>query len=133
MKKFYLSVILVVLYNISFSAPVINATSNGKWNETSTWSLNRLPKLGDTIVIPAGTVVMINDDQDFNGFVFIKVYGKIVFQGNNSTLTVDAPSVIIVYLTGQILGNSASQKIRYNNSIIFKGKDDPIVGYQMAT
>src|SRR4051794_32943853 len=102
MKKFYLLILLATLFHVSFAAPVINAASNGNWNATSTWDLNRLPKVGDTIVIPASRVVTINDDQNFNAFVFIKVYGKLIFQNNNSTLKVDAPSVIIVFANAQI-------------------------------
>jgi hypothetical protein len=62
------------------------------------------------------------------------VYGKLIFQDNNSTLSVTAPSVIIVYANAQIAGGgSPSQKIRYNNSIIFDGNDDPVSGPQMAS
>jgi hypothetical protein len=134
MKKFYFFLILVVLYNISFSAPVITASSNGYWNSTATWNLNRLPKVGDTIVIPGGKTVTINDDQSFNGFVYLKISGVLKFQNNNSTLSVDAPSVLIVYPGGQISGSGTpSQKIRYNNSTIFDGNDAAIVGPQMAS
>jgi CxxC motif-containing protein len=134
MKKFYFFILFITLFHVSFSAPVINANSNGNWNTTSTWDLNRLPKVGDTVVIPSGTVVTINDDQSFTSFVFIKVYGKLIFQNNNSTLSVNAPSVIIVYTNAQIVGGgSASQKIRYNNSIIFDGDDNPVSGPQMAS
>ncbi|HTM91942.1 MAG TPA: G8 domain-containing protein, partial [Flavisolibacter sp.] len=134
MRKFYLFVILVVLCNISFSAPVITASSSGYWNSAATWNLNRLPKVGDTIVIPGGKTVTIDDDQNFNGFIYLKVVGTLNFQKNNSTLSVDAPSVLIVNPGGQITGSgSPSQKIRYNNSIIFDGNDAAIVGPQMAT
>lgn len=134
MKKFYFLILSIVLFNISFSAPVISATVNGKWNAESTWDLGRLPKVGDTIIIPSGTTVIINDDQNFNGFVYLKIYGKIVFQDNNSTLSIDAPSGIIVYPSAQIVGGgSASQKIRYDNSSIFKGNEDPVLGPQMVS
>lgn len=134
MKKFYLFLILVVLYNISFSAPVITASSNGYWNSAATWNLNRLPKVGDTIIIPGGKTVTIDDDQNFNGFVYLKITGTLKFQKNNSTLSVDGPSVILVNPGGQISGGgSPSQKIRYNNSIIFDGNDAAIVGPQMAS
>jgi hypothetical protein len=134
MKKFYFFILFITLFHVSFSAPVINANSNGNWNATSTWDLNRLPKVGDTIIIPSGRIVTIDDDQNFGSFVFIKVYGKLIFQNNNSTLSVNAPSVIIVYANAQIAGGgSASQKIRYNNSIIFDGNDNPVSGPQTAS
>jgi hypothetical protein len=134
MKKFYFFVLFITLLHVSFSAPLINANSNGNWNSNSTWDLNRLPKVGDTIVIPSGRIVTIDDDQSFSSFVFIKVYGKLIFQNNNSTLSVNAPSVIIVYANAQIAGDgSPSQKIRYNNSIIFDGNYNPVAGPQMAS
>lgn len=134
MKKFYLIVLALAAFNISFSSPVITAITDGSWNSASTWNLNRLPRVGDTIYIPAGKKVTIDDDQNFNGFVYIKINGKLAFQGNNSTLSVDAPSSIVINPNGQIVGGgSASQKIRYNNTSIFKGNEDPINGPQMAS
>lgn len=134
MKKFYFIILSVVLFNTSFSAPVITASSNGYWNSAATWNLNRLPQVGDTIVIPGGKTVTINDDQNFNGFVYLKISGVLKFQNNNSTLSVDAPSVLMVFPGGQIAGSgSPSQKIRYNNSTIFDGNDAVIVGPQMAS
>lgn len=134
MKKPILLVLSIVFCNIVFSAPIIKAIANGNWNTTSTWSLNRLPKVGDTIIIPASKTVTINDDESFNGFVYIQVYGRLFFQNNNSTLRVNDPSVIMVYPNALISGSgSASQKIRYNNSIIFDGSDAPIIGPQMAS
>src|SRR5205085_1755507 len=66
-------------------------------------------------------------------FVYIKILGKLLFENNNATLNVDAPSVIAVFPNALISGNgSASQKIRYNNSIIFRGAD-LISGPQLAS
>lgn len=134
MKKFYFLILSVVLFNVSFSAPVITASSNGYWNSTSTWNLKRLPQVGDTIIIPGGKTVTIKDDQDFKGFVYLKIQGVLKFENNNSTLSVDAPSIIVVFLSGEIKGGgSPSQKVRYNNSTIFDGNDAPIMGPQMAS
>jgi hypothetical protein len=134
MKKFYLLIFLVALFNIAFAAPVITASSNNYWNLTSTWNLNRLPQAGDTIVIPAGITVTINDDQSFSSFVYIKVLGNLKFQNNNSTLSVITPSVIMVLTGGKITGGgSASQKIRFDNSAIFTGDEVPVIGPQLAS
>ena len=134
MKKLYLLVLSIVFYHIAFSASIITAIANGNWNTNSTWNLNRLPNVGDTIVIPSSKTVIITDDINFNGFVYIKILGNLLFQNNNSTLSVDAPSVIMVYPNALISGSgSASQKIRYNNSIIFTGADAAIIGPQLAS
>jgi hypothetical protein len=133
MKKFYFLTLSVFLFNLAFSAPVITAITDGYWNSASTWNLNRLPKVGDTIAIPSGKKVTINDDQNLNGFVFLKINGKLTFQNNNSTLNLGNKSVIMIFTGGQILGGgSASQKIRLDGSAIFKGNDDPVDGPQMA-
>jgi hypothetical protein len=134
MNKFYLIAAFILCFNFSFANSVITASSNGYWKSAATWNLNRLPKVGDTIIIPGGKTVIINDDQNFNGFVYLKVLGVLQFQNNNSTLSVDAPSVIMVYPTGEIIGGgSPSQKIRYAHSIIFDGNDAAIIGPQLAS
>lgn len=133
MKKLYLLACSIVLFHFCFSAQSITATSNGNWSSASTWNLNRVPKVGDTIIIPAGKTVIIDDDEKFKGFVYLKIFGKLIFEENNSTLSVDAPSLIVVFPSAIIAGNgSPSQKIRYDNSIIFKG-NNTITGPQMAT
>jgi hypothetical protein len=134
MKKFYLFVILIASFNVSFSAPVITASSSGYWNSTSTWNLNRLPQVGDTIVIPAVTAVTINDDQWLNGAAYLKIFGKLSFQNNNSTLNLGDNSFIWVLENGQIFGGgSASQKLRLNGTAIFQGDDAPVNAPQMAS
>jgi len=133
MKRLYLLVCSIILFNICFSAQSISACANGYWSSASTWNLNRVPQIGDTIMIPLGKTVIIDDDENFQGFVYLKIFGKLIFQENNSTLNVDAPSIIAVFPDAMILGNgSPSQKIRYDNSIIFKGNNS-VLGPQMAT
>ena len=69
-----------------------------------------------------------------NGFVFLKVNGKLAFQNNNSTLNLGGTAVIIVTFNGEIMGGgSPSQKIRLNGEQIFNGNDAPISGPQMAS
>ena len=133
MKKFYFFLLFIYAATSSFAAPVIKAVNNGNWNTVSVWNLNRLPQVGDTIEIPAGKTVMISDDQNLNGFVYLKLYGKLGFQNNNSTLNLGAASVIYVFTGGQIMGGgSASQKIRLNGLAIFQGDDASINGPMMA-
>jgi hypothetical protein len=135
MKKFYLLVLSVVLLSISsFSAPIIKSVSDGYWNQASNWDLNRLPQIGDTIVISAGTVITLNDDQNLNGSAYMKIYGELTFQKNNSTLNLGNNSTVIVYAAGEISGGgSASQKLKLNGVGIFQGNDVPVFGPQMAS
>jgi hypothetical protein len=79
-------------------------------------------------------MVTIDDDQNLNGFVYLKINGKLTFQNNNSTLNLGSDAIIIIYSSGQILGGgSASQKIRLNGTSIFQGSDAPVNGPQMAS
>ena len=134
MKKYYFLTLAVLVLNISFAAPSIKAVANGYWNSASTWDLNRKPNIGDTVIIPSEFTVTIHDDQNLNGFVFLKVNGKLAFQNNNSTLNLGSTAVIIVTSKGEIMGGgSPSQKIRLNGEQIFKGNDAPISGPQMAS
>jgi hypothetical protein len=134
MKKVYLIALATILtLNFSFAAPVIKAVANGYWGSANTWDLSRLPRVGDTIIISAGRTVAINDDQDLNGFVYIKVFGKINFQNNNSTLNLGNTATVIVYNNGVIVGGgSASQKIRIGNDQVYKGNEADVVGPEMA-
>src|ERR1044072_4619318 len=97
MNKFYLSVLLLLSFNFSFSAPVIRSANDGYWNDVSTWNRNRLPQVGDTIVIVAGNTVTINNNISFNTATFLKVNGKLAFQNNNSTLSFSNGSFIWVF------------------------------------
>ncbi len=134
MKKFYFFLLSLFTAQLLFAAPLIKAITNGNWNQTSTWDLSRLPQVGDTILIPEGKTVMVTDDQIINGFAYLKLYGKLGFQNNNSTLQLGTSSVIFVYSGGQIVGGgSASQKIRLGGFSIFQGNDAPVNGPQMAT
>ncbi|HWI90414.1 MAG TPA: G8 domain-containing protein [Flavisolibacter sp.] len=134
MNKFYLSVALVLSFNFSFSAPVIKSVKDGYWNQASTWNLNRTPEVGDTIVIVAGNTITVNNDISLNAPSFLKIYGKLAFQNNNSTLSLSSGSFVWVFSGGMIMGGgSASQKLRLDGTSIFDGDDDPVYGPVMAS
>jgi hypothetical protein len=119
---------------MAFAIPPIKVKSNGYWHYNSTWDMNRLPCGGDTIVIPADKTVTINNDQQLNGTVYLKIYGRLNFVNNNSTLHMAEGSTVVVYTNGQVLGGgSASQKLRIGSVAVFKGNDAPVNGPQMAT
>ncbi len=132
MKLFLLLALAILSFNPGFSAPVNKAKSNGLWTLTTNWTLNRLPQVGDTIEIPAGITIIINNDQIFNGFVFIRIKGTLQFQNNNSTLQVGTTSCIVLQ-NGRISGGgSPSQRIRMGNTSIFNGGQNDITGFQIA-
>lgn len=133
MKKFYFFALFIVVLNFSsFSAPVIKTVASGNWTNASDWSLNRLPQIGDTIEVSAGNTVIINSDIVVNGGVYVKVYGTVSFQNNNSTIALADPSTIQVYTGGKITGASASQKIRIAGNVVYQG-NSVIIGPLVAT
>jgi hypothetical protein len=95
MKKLYTAVLLTLIINSVFANPVITAIGNSNWKNNSTWSLNRVPANGDTVVIPAGKTVIIDNIQDLStGFLYVKIYGTLKLSGGK--LWVDANSSITI-------------------------------------
>lgn len=75
---------LIAIIFISFSAahakPVITFNSWwGEWSDASNWDLNRVPKNGDSIVIPMWKGVVF-DKADTLSNVYIKVIGYLTIQ-----------------------------------------------------
>jgi len=133
MKRTLLIAICLFTLSFAYSAPVITAVNNGTWGNASTWSLNRLPQVGDTINIPAGKVVIVTEDYVLNGFAYLRIWGKLKFQENNSTLKLGSSSMVWVYTGGTVEGGgSPSQKLKIGNNTVFDGNDAPIAGPQMA-
>jgi hypothetical protein len=132
MRNLYTLLVFSLFCASSFATPVIKAKANANWNLSSSWDLNRLPKSGDTINIPKGITVIINDDEMISGTVYIKVEGVLNFEGNNSTLKMAAGTIEVAggFING---GGSASQKIFIGNSIVFKGNEPSISGFQVAS
>ena len=134
MKNLFLIIFAVLSFQLILASPRIKVKNNGYWHSNATWDLNRLPSQEDTIIIPADKVVTINDDQVLSGNVYMQIYGKLIFQNNNSTLKMGAGSTVLVYSNGQILGGgTASQKLRIGNLAVFTGNEPPVNGPQMAT
>lgn len=132
MKNFYLITLAAFFFHTT-SATIIKSTGNGIWNMTSTWDLNRIPQIGDTIILISNKTVFLTDDQNLDGFVLLKVFGNLSILNNNSTLNLGSTSSVYVYPFGTISGGgSNSQKIKIGNQQVFKGNDAPITGPQMA-
>ena len=136
MKKCYLTAIILCVALCSFAAPVITATANnGNWTTNSTWDLNRVPKNGDTVVIPLGKTVLINTNvKSSSDILYIKVYGTLKLVGGGAKLDINSSSNIYVYVNGIITSdNNASEVIDIGSSAVFTGKTGiPIVGPQYA-
>lgn len=133
MNKFYFTVALILSISFSFAAPINKSIKTGYWNQATTWSLNRVPQAGDTIFIVAGNTVTINTDEILSAPSFLKIYGKLYFESQNSTLSLVDNSFVWVFSGGMIQGNSSSQKLRINSTAVYSGGQDPVYGPMMAS
>src|SRR5690349_13795125 len=101
MKKFYLIAAFTFFSIISFAAPVDTAKVSGNWTSSSTWSLNRMPADGDTVVIPSNRTVTLSSSQSLNN-VYLEVFGNLEITGLFTALKLDLASTIAVYKNGSI-------------------------------
>lgn len=102
MKNIYIFALSVFFFNFSFAAPSIMATTNGgAWHIENTWNLNRKPLSGDTIIVPAGKMIVITNQQALNN-VCVKVFGTLRFTGAFSYLSLNNASSIQVYEGGKV-------------------------------
>jgi len=129
MRKLYL--ILFILFGSLlsvYSTTITAVQNNGFWNSASTWDLNRIPKSGDTIVIPQNLTIRVNNWNLLTG-VLIRVYGTLRLQ--NGRLGLYSTSQVIVYRTGRITGNAADN-INIAGVQKFLGSDGDVTGSKIA-
>jgi hypothetical protein len=134
MKKFYLlSISLLVFSLTTFANPVITADNNaGKWKTNNTWDLNRKPKDGDTVIIPEGITVVLNNSQNLSSAtLYVKVYGTLDIDGGR--LQMDNNSVVLVFPQGKIKGHgNSSEKITIGGTTKFSGNQANLIGPKIA-
>lgn len=129
MKKSYFLSLFTLLFLSSFAAPKDEAIENdGAWANSATWSLARKPITGDTVVVPMGTTLIINSNEN-NYTLYIKVYGKLKFAGGKLRLT--SSSTIIVYETGSIV-NTGNAEIKLGGQEIYAEDNAAVLGPVMA-
>jgi hypothetical protein len=111
------NLLLLILATHAFAAGaaprIKQKTNNGIWRVENTWDLNRVPAHTDTVVIPSGNVVLIDDHQNLGtSKLIVMVYGTLQFTGVGK-LTLDNNSAIFVQSGGIVDGDgSAAQKLR---------------------
>src|ERR1043166_3416641 len=123
MKKLYSIVFVIFTVSFTYANPVITAVS-GNWKNSTTWNLNRVPTDGDTVVIPAGKTVVIDDVENLSSdFMYIKVYGTLNLSGGK--LWIDVNSSVVIFLGGSVTGTgNSSETIRINGVDKYWGHND---------
>ncbi len=134
MKKLLTLVTVSLLVLGASAAPSLNAQLNGIWRSNSVWSLNRAPEANDTVVIPYGKIVTVDNNWSLNGDLFIKVYGTLRFAGGGAKLIIGGGSRVLVYAGGLIDGGgSPSQILNIGGNTVYQGNQTDITGPAMAS
>jgi hypothetical protein len=116
MKQIYSLIALLIITSsaIAQSKTVITFTSWwGDWSTASNWNLNRIPKNGDSVVIPMYKGVVVDKETKLSN-VYINIIGSLTVK---EKLTLEA-SVINLQTTGRITAwgaNRLTEVIVMNN------------------
>ncbi|HXB09545.1 MAG TPA: G8 domain-containing protein [Puia sp.] len=128
--KLYLLLILAIPTAAVAGARTLNkAVSNGaNWSSTSAWSLSRIPQSGDSIVIPAGTTIIIDQSSNLNN-VYITIGGTLNFNQNNS-LALDNASIVSILGTGMLTAShpTPNELLSIGGVNKYDGKNDVTIG-----
>jgi hypothetical protein len=120
--------LFITLFSISniIAAPAIKAKqTSGSWSTSADWDLSRVPANNDSIIIPAGMTMEINNNISLNQVV-IRVYGVLKF--TNGKLNLDAGSKLILETGSIIDGSGSNDQIRYDNIGVYKGSMGDLTG-----
>jgi hypothetical protein len=130
MKKLYLTAIIILTASSTFANPVINAVANsGNWKNNATWNLNRLPLNGDTVIIPSGKTVVIDDFENLESqSLYIKIYGTLKL--STGKLWININSYVTIADGGVITSTgSASETLRIGGVDKFSGSIDGTISF----
>jgi hypothetical protein len=128
MKHIY-TTLIILLTSVVACANTITATANGSWVNTGTWNLNRLPQNGDSVVIPAGITVLLNQNIDLENVVII-IAGTLEL--NNGKIKLGSSSRVIVQTSGIITAGNSDDQIVIGTAFKFKGTQFQQTGYSYA-
>jgi hypothetical protein len=129
MKTIYTS-LFTLLFAATLQATTITAVvNNGQWDVNSTWNLNRQPQNNDTIVIPVGFTVVLDQHITLNN-IYLLINGTLRFNGGKFTL--NNICSILIQSGGKIIGTSNSEQIRLGGIFKYKGNEGTITGPALA-
>lgn len=128
MKTLYLTLLAMQVAYTSF-ANTIKAVANGPWDNTTSWSPARLPQDNDTIVIPTGDTITLDNNVSYNN-VAVKIYGALVL--TNGKLRLDNSSSVIIGSGGSITGFNSNDQIKIGSTAKYNGRDGTLTGPLIA-
>jgi len=104
MKKLLL--LSALFFSFQNYAATCTAVLTGDWHNATTWSCGREPSCGDSLVIPAGIVVTVAEQEDYTGCggpIKINIFGTLTFE-TGKKLGLACGSEIWVQPGGKVTG-----------------------------
>jgi len=120
MKQLLLFLSLLCALGLN-AASSIRAVNNGRWSQTSTWNLNRLPHDGDTVFILANIQVVLDVNESLNDVV-VRIGGTLRL--NNGKLDLNGTSRVEVGALGRLSGTGNNDQVKIGNVFKFRGGVD---------
>lgn len=128
MKQVYTLILGLLVFTASY-ATTITAVQSNNWSDKATWDLGRLPKDGDSIMIPVNLTVTIDNNISLNNVVII-IKGKL--QLDNGKLRLNNTSKVIIESLGKITGQNSNDQITIDGVFKFRGTQGTQSGYSYA-
>jgi G8 domain-containing protein/type IX secretion system substrate protein len=124
--KFYTLLFLTLTYALHSEAKTLNQAVRSfvNWSAAGTWSQNRVPASGDSVVIPSGYIVFLDIKPTLNN-VDVMVAGALEIDAN-SGLVLDQWSEVVVQ-NGALMNSTsfaASSVITIGGATKFQGNKD---------
>lgn len=125
--KLYTLALVTLISTSLIAAPrtIITAITNGgNWSAPGSWSLGRIPTNNDSIVIPAGFTIYVDNSYTLNN-VYINIAGTLNFNQNN-TLALDINSVVNIQNGGTLTAThpTPNELLTINGVAKYNGKTD---------
>ena len=135
MKQICLLATIFFISVQSFAAPVIRFLgNNNSWLSASSWDLNRLPMNGDTVVIPSGKILLIDNNINApSASLNLQIFGTLKFTGNFK-LNIGSASTIVIFSGGSLQASgSHSDLLKIGGLAVFRGDQGELSGPMLAT
>lgn len=129
--------VLTLLFSGRSFASSGSSNANGNWNNPSTWLFNgtpRVPMCGDSVFIPSGLTVTVNNQQSYTACVipmYIEVSGILQFTNGNK-LDLPCGSIVVINAGGLLkkvtAGGGNSTLISICNVVEWNAGDGDLPG-----
>jgi hypothetical protein len=132
MKHFLLALACLVTVT-SISARQLTAVNSTDFNTASTWSPVSLPASGDTLNIPSGKSVSVNNNVNLSASTIImRIGGELQFVGGGAKLSFNDRSIIYLFSTGSVKTTHNSQQILIGTNSVLTGSNNTTYIYGPA-